>query len=85
MAQTELKNKLYCLRIIGWIDKEPYSNKEYFFALGEEDPLIYKFPKHVKIQDAIERSKAVRADIDSVEKIPKHIVKTVAQRRADAR
>jgi hypothetical protein len=82
---SEVRTKLYTLRVMGWIDSESYSNKEYFFALGAEDPVEYKFPAAVKRKDIFERRLAVRRELDQLEKIPKHIRVDVNKRRGGAK
>lgn len=81
----ELRNKMYCMKLMYWIDRESYSGKEYYFALGEEDPLTYRFPRSVKNRDSLARAETVRAEINKIETIPRHVRNLVVQRRADAR
>lgn len=35
----EIKNKVYCMKIAGWVASEDYSGKTYFFACHDRDPL----------------------------------------------
>jgi hypothetical protein len=81
MTLSDLKDILYCLKIVGWCDRQKYSNKDYYFALGDGDPLIYRFPAALADKDIVARRLRVRRDFETVEKIPDHVKKTVAERR----
>ena len=82
MSPSDLKDILYCLKIVGWADRQKYSNKDYYFALGDADPLTYRFAAGLLDKDIVARRLRVRHGFEEVEKIPDHIKRTVATRRA---
>lgn len=82
LTVVELKKILYCLKIVGWIGTEPYDDKEYYFALGNEDPVEYRFPKGYSGPKTIDRTLLIRRDFERLERLPKYIKSVVASRRA---
>ena len=82
LTMVELKKILYCLKIVGWIDIEPYDDKDYYFALGNEDPVEYRFPKGYSGPKTIDRALLIRRDFERLERLPKYIKSVVASRRA---
>lgn len=85
MSLKQLKNILYCLKLVGWVSREAYSNKDYYFALGDSDPVVYKFSKEQKLPDIMARKFKIRAQFEAVERLPRHIKGVVAEKRAAAR
>lgn len=82
LTVTRLKNILYCLKLVGWISKETYINKDYYFSLGSADPFEYNFSKKQKLPDIMGRKLKIRPQFDVAEQIPKHIKGVVAEKRA---
>lgn len=84
ISLSQLKNCLYCLKLVGWVGRETYSSKDYFFALSSSDPVSYNYPKNQRAgQSMLTRQLAIRKEFAVREKIPKHITTVVkAQREA---
>ena len=79
ISQKEVKNKLYCMKIAGWIDKYTYSNKAYWHPLIPHDPFArYSFKLGVADRDTLRRkleaTEAVRRDL----RPPQHVLRHVA-------
>jgi hypothetical protein len=83
---NQLKDCLYCLRIVGWIGKETYSNKDYYFALSSVDPVSYNYPRNNPAgRNMLARQMAIKDEFRVREKIPKHISNVVKNRREAAK
>lgn len=85
MVLGEIKNILYCLRVVGWVGRHKYSNKEYWFALGSDDPLVYRFAVGLADRDMLARRLRVRREFERDERLPRHITDQVAREREGAR
>lgn len=85
MTLSDLRDILFCLKVVGWIDRQKYSNKEYYFALGSGDPLEYRFSADLADKDILGRRLRVREDFEAAEKLPTHIKKVVAERRTNSK
>lgn len=85
LTSQQLKQCLYCLRLVGWIDREMYSNKVFYFALSSTDPISYNFPKGAPGRDPFARQLAIRREFEAREKTPKHITDVVKARREAAK
>jgi hypothetical protein len=73
MEQREVRNKLYCMKLAGWVEKYPYDNKVYWFATSNEDPFSrYAFQPGV-VRDTTRRKTDVVARITADLKVPKHV------------
>jgi hypothetical protein len=85
VSLSQLKNCLYCLRIVGWIGKEAYSNKDYYFALSSVDPVSYNYPRASSAgRNMLSRQMKIRNEFRVRERIPKHISNVVKARREAA-
>jgi hypothetical protein len=77
-TQKELKNRLYCMKIAGWIDKYKYSNKDYWHPLTDKDPISrYRYKAAAAVKDTARRklevAEAVRRDL----RPPKHVIRYI--------
>jgi len=81
--KDEIKNKLYCLRLAGWIDSEAYSGKEYFFTSWDRDPYAYSFAAGTADRDSVRRKAIVTSALAKFENAPPHIRKVAAFRRQE--
>ncbi|UVC08734.1 hypothetical protein IHQ71_27015 [Rhizobium sp. TH2] len=78
--RKNLKNKLYCLKVVGWIDKYSYGNKEYWHPLVDADPISrYVYVKAAKERNTARRKLEVLADIRKDLKTRTHVAKYVNQ------
>src|SRR5690606_8654716 len=85
MSLSDLRDVLFCLKVVGWIDRQKYSNKEYYFALGNGAPLEYRCSAELEDKDILGRRLRVRQDFEATETLPAHIKRVVADRRAESR
>lgn len=81
---SDLRNRLYCLELAGWISKISYSGKDYYFALSDDDPFDYSFKSNVRQKDTLRRKTIVAASMKKIEMPPTHVRTTVLRRRGEA-
>jgi hypothetical protein len=81
IATADIRNKLYCMEVAGWIDRTSYSGKDYFFVLHEHDPFDYAFRPTVADRDSIRRKFAVAAAISKTDATPRHVRKSASEAR----
>lgn len=81
----QLRRYLYCLRLVGWIDRESYVNKDFYFALSSVDPVSYGFPKGSAGREPFARQLAIRKEFEAREQISKYISGIVKARREAAK
>ncbi|NRD88515.1 hypothetical protein C8024_02110 [Sphingopyxis sp. BSNA05] len=51
LSDNDIRDKLFCLRLAGWIGKVSYSNKDYYFQLRGQSPYEYAFLPEKRIRD----------------------------------
>lgn len=81
----QLRRYLYCLRLVGWIDRESYVNKDFYFALSSVDPVSYGFPKSTAGRESFARQLAIRKEFEARGKISNYISGIVKARREAAK
>ncbi len=81
----QLRRCLYCLRLVGWIDRVSYVNKDFYFALSSVDPVSYGFPKGAAGREPFARQLAIRKEFEAREPISKYISGVVKARREAAK
>jgi hypothetical protein len=73
VTNKDLRNKLYCMQLSGWITSELYSNKEYFYTCNDLDVFGYSFKDGVSDRDSARRKADVAAALLNAERPPKHV------------
>jgi hypothetical protein len=68
--QEDIRNKLYCMMLAGWIKKYAYSGKDYYYVTGSEDPFKYSWtpPRTSRfwpVRDSMDRVREGGADVGS--------------------
>jgi hypothetical protein len=81
-SRKEIRNKIYCLQIAGWVSSEAYSGKDYFFVNYDIDPIIYTFKDGVVEKDSVRRKADIAVALTKLENAPKHIRGIAANRRS---
>jgi len=71
--------------LVGWIDRESYVNKDFYFALSSVDPVSYGFPKGAVGRDPFARQLAIRKEFEAREQVSKYISGIVKARREAAK
>ncbi len=72
LQPNELRNKIYCMEIAGWVGRISYSGKEYLYAL-DGDPFDYSFKSSTQERDSLRRKVEVVRSITDLERAPDHV------------
>jgi hypothetical protein len=80
-TDEEIRNKLYCMQLAGWIARYTYSNRDYIYALHDDDPFEYTFKPGVADRISIRRKLAVTTALQQAETLPSHIRSRAAAAR----
>jgi hypothetical protein len=80
-SRADVKNKLYCMQLAGWIDRESYSGKDYFYVCHDTDSFDYAYNEGVTDRDNARRKLAVSSALKNMEDAPNHVRKTATTRR----
>lgn len=81
MDQGEVRKKLYCMQLAGWVNKKHYSNLDYYFCCYDDDPFDYKFNVGVVQRDSLRRKTDVLSAIQKDLSLPKYIRQIAAKSR----
>jgi len=81
VEQKEIRNKLFCLTLAGWIKTEEYNTKKYYFVRYDSDPFAYAFTKNAPDHDSARRKLVVTKALTDLEAAPKHIRQVAAARQ----
>jgi hypothetical protein len=81
---SEIRNKIYCMELAEWIKRLPYSGKDYFYSLHDEDPFDYSYNIGVAEKSSIRRKLEAQEGIKRVESIPRHVRHVAAAARVSA-
>ena len=78
----DVKNKLFCMKMAGWVDTYAYSNKTYWYTLRSQDPFArYSFKDGVQERDTVRRKAAVTTAIHKELDVPRHVREYVVKKR----
>jgi hypothetical protein len=72
IAPGELRNRLYCMELAGWIARVPYSGKDYLCTCHDADPFQYAFNVAVGDKDSSRRTFQVAQSLKD-DSIPRHV------------
>lgn len=74
----DIRNRLFCMQLAGWVRQYTYSNKTYWYSTSKHDPFSrYSFIPGV-VRDTSRRKAEVAAAIQTALKIPRHVREHVA-------
>jgi hypothetical protein len=83
-TDAEIRNKIYCMELAGWIKRLSYSGHDYFYTLYGTDPFDYRFKPEVGNRDTIRRRMTVTLALQKEQSIPKYIKKVATDVRGAA-
>ena len=84
LGQREALNKVYCMRIAGWVGVTSYSGRDYYFVLHPRDPFDYSFRSGVKERDIIRRRSDATTALSKLIKAPRHVLEVANEHRTGA-
>ena len=71
---ADVKNKLFCMKMVGWVDRYTYANKTFWFVNFSQDPFSrYAFVEGVVERDTARRKASVVFAVQKDLKIPRHV------------
>lgn len=83
-SNEDIKNKLYAMKVAGWVDTVPHGGQDYYFGLSDNDPFEYTFKHGVAEVDVLRRRSDVRAALRKIEKPHTTVILRVNQKRRAA-
>ncbi|MFO1048388.1 MAG: retron St85 family effector protein [Geminicoccaceae bacterium] len=83
-TDKEVRNKVFCMQLAGWIGLERYSERDYFYCLHDKDPFLYAFNIGMTERDTARRKMAVSAALIKAENPPRHVKAVASSRRMPA-
>ena len=82
IPSKNLKNKLYCMKLAGWVDEYTYDSKTHWYSTSQNDPFTkYSFKEGVVVNDPPRRTAEAGADLVSSLKVLKHVRTFVAGKK----
>lgn len=82
---SDIRNKIYCMQLAKWIHRVPYSGKDYFFALHDDEPFDYVYlPKTVETS-TVRRKLIIKDGLRKIETIPSFVMRRAAEARVPKR
>jgi len=84
VTPSDIRKKIYCMEMAGWIKRVSYSDKDYFYSLYDEDPFEYSYKDGVVERSFVRRKLIAQAGIKKVESLPKRVVHEAAAARISA-
>ena len=80
-SNIDIRNKIYCMELAGWIKRVSYSGQDYFYVLYDTDPFRYSFRQEVNNRDPIRRKLSVTLALRKKESIPRYITRVATEGR----
>lgn len=81
ITEKDVKNKLYSLRVAGWILVKYYGGKEYYYTKLHEDPFDYSFRAGERVRDGVRWRVALTTELSDKCGIEGHVQEFVMQER----
>ena len=78
---SDIRNGLFCLELLGWIGRVHYGPREYVFALHDDDPFLYRFKKSVANTNATARKNDAFVWIESTYPVERGAKKRILRER----
>ncbi len=79
-----LRNKIFCMKVAGWMATISYGGRDYYCNLTPKDPFVYAFRDEIPAaqRDALRRRIEVRKELRKVEAIHPTIIQRLDAKRA---
>jgi hypothetical protein len=81
--EADIRNKLFCLELLGWIGRIRYGTKEYFFAIHDDDPFQYRFRVGVTKSNATARKQEAFEWIEGRYPVDRRARRRILQKRRE--
>ena len=80
-TNNDIRNKVFCMQLAGWVAVERYSGKDYFYCCQDRDAFHYAYHDHVTARDSNRRKLAISTAIRQKERTPRHVTSVAAAKR----
>jgi hypothetical protein len=80
----DIRNKIYCMELAGWIKRESYSGDDYFYSMFDEDPFHYSYNDGVIETSSVRRKLAVKSGLERIERVPRYVLRQAASARVSS-
>lgn len=84
ISHDDIRNKIFCMKVAGWLDKISYSNKEYYFCKIDTDIFDYAYLPTAKSKDSLRRKTDIRQIFKDADKPPAAVYKRALDARSGA-
>lgn len=84
LSDGEIRNLLYCMKVVGWIGQVSYGGKDYFYCQQDSDPFEYAFNAGVSVTDSSRRKLNVSKFIRAEEELPRAVYQRVIDAQKSA-
>jgi len=74
VTNQEIRNRLFCMQLAGWIERRSYGGRDYYFTLHDMDVFEYAFRPETADKDSGRRKIAVAAGFRKIETVPGQIL-----------
>lgn len=83
LTDKQIRDKVYCLEVVKWVERMEYGPKDYFFARWPTDPFDYRFKAGVSDKDSGRRKVQLSKALRKAEPLEDHVRRTVANARGN--
>jgi hypothetical protein len=84
ISLREIRNRLFCMQLAGWIGHRAYGARDYYFVLHDVDVFEYAFRPDVGDHDSGRRKVAVAQAFRRIEELPRPIRTAALEARGAA-
>lgn len=81
LNDLEIRNKVYCMELAGWVKTMPYGDTDYFYTAMARDPFDYRFKVGVTDKDSVRRKFAVTSAFRRADAVPPPVLRHIAAAR----
>lgn len=81
-TREDIRNKIYCMMLAGWVKKFPYSGKDYYYVTSGEDPFKYSYLRTATVRDTLRRKADIAVSLKRIETIPRPVLAQAVEARS---
>lgn len=81
---SEIRNKLYVLKTIGWINSFSYSNQDYYYLPVNSDPYDYAFLEGQRVRDVAAAKLQISNEFRNEAGIARAVIRRLQEKRSEA-
>lgn len=85
LTDGEIRNKIYILKTVKWLDTFSYSGKDYHYLPENRDPYIYSFLTGQRVRDIPSMKIEISQEFIRGAKIGRKVMKRLVQKRSEVK